>query len=265
MSLAIKFGDSTNQNSLSGSVYFSAVTSYTKDHSGRVTEHPIEAGASISDHFISNNPKFSIEGVISSVDFSNIPSMVFLGDTLDPVENNRPEPIPVSILDTSGLRRLIPGVVDQFIPVSVPTVTMEQPFPGSYKMSMENLFESIINGLFYNPTRKRWENRMTTAILYELEGSQVTKPIPNLVMTSCRVSEDEESGDSLFVSMSFEQVRFVTLEKAEAPKPTETKTQRGASEKKDMGNKPGTIDNPKNPPNDRVTVQGEMNKAVGGI
>lgn len=265
MSIAIKFGDSTDQNSLSGAVYFSAVTSYTKDYSGRVTEHPIEAGASVSDHFISNNPKFTIEGVISSVDFSNIPSMIRLGDTQDPVENNRAAPTEVSIIDTSGLRRLIPGVVDQFIPTSVPTVVMEQSFAGSYKMSMENLFEGIINGLFYNPTRKRWENRMTTAVLYEMEGSQVSRPIPNVIMTSCRVNEDEESGDSLFLSMTFEQVRFVTLEKAEAPKPTDTKTQRGASEKKDMGNKPGTVDDPKNPPNDRVTVQSEIDKAVGGI
>lgn len=259
MSLAIKFGDSTDKNSLSGAFYFSAVTAYTKDFSGRVTEHPIEAGASISDHFISNNPKFTIEGVVSSVDFSNIPSQIRLGGGQDPVENNRGAPVPVSVIDTSGLRRLIPGVVDQFIPMDKPTVIMETPFPGSSKMSLENLFENIINGLFYNQTKKRWENRMTPAIIYEMDGTQVLRPVPNVILTSCRMNEDEESGDSLFLSMSLEQVRFVTLERAEAPKASGA-TARKTAEKKDMGNKPGTVDDPKNPPNDKATVLGELGK-----
>jgi len=260
MSLAIKFGSSTDPAVLSGAIYFDAVTKYSKDFSGRVTEHPLEAGASISDHYISSNPKYSISGVISSVDISNIPSMIKIDD--QEVMNNSEEPLPVSVEDTSGLRKFLPGVLDQFFGQVKPTVRLDDSERMNYKMSFENFFELLMSGLAYNEKRKKWENRMTTATLYEMQGFTPVKPIPNLVVTSIKLDEDEESGDALFVSMTLEHVNFVTLEKAEAPKPQKnTSTERGASEKTQMGNKPGTVDDVKNPPNDRTSVQGELEQA----
>src|SRR5690606_29729368 len=112
MSLAIKFGDSTDQTSLSGAIYFDVVTQYNKNLGGRVTEHPIEAGASITDHYIFKNPVYSISGVISHIDFSPIASLLDLDG--DPVMNNQTPPQPLVVNDLgAGLERFIPGVVGQ--------------------------------------------------------------------------------------------------------------------------------------------------------
>lgn len=259
MSIAIRFGDTSDPSVLSGAIYFDAVTQYSKNLSGRVTEHPLEAGASITDHFISSNPKYDITGFISSVDFSNIPSVLLLDG--EGVINNSPQPSPVSVQDIGALRRFIPGVLDQFFGQTSPSIQMERSERMNYKLSIENFFEILMSGLSYNEKRKKWENRMTTATLYELQGSTAIKPIPDLVVVSVRVEEDEETGDSLPLSISLEKVNFVTLEKAEAPKAQKnTPTERGAADKTQMGSKPSTVNDPKNPPNDSPTVIGEIEK-----
>ena len=106
MSLALKFGDlQAGGSDIKGIIYFDAVTVYTKDYSGKVTSHPIEAGASISDHFVSDNPKFKISGVLSHVDWSPVPEKIS-GGALDGEVTNlniEPEAVQTSNLG-SGLR-----------------------------------------------------------------------------------------------------------------------------------------------------------------
>lgn len=265
MSLAIKFGDSADYNSLSGAIYFDVVTSYTKDIGGRVTEHPIEAGASITDHYISRNSKYSISGVISHVDLSPISSLILLDG--EPVMNSQDSPNPVTINDmASGLRRFVPGVIDQFLFKTNPNVVVDQNIRTNSKMSFESFFETLLTGLWYNESRKKWENRMTTAILFEMDGILPVRPINNLICTNISVKEDDESGDALFVDMTLEKVNFVTLEKAEAPKPApRSNTEKATADKKNKGTKPGTENSPKSPPNDTSTVLGELNKASANI
>lgn len=217
MSLAIKFGDESDKNSLSGAIYFDAVTDYSKVYAGKVTEHPIEAGASVSDHFISQNPKYRISGVISSVDFSVLTQGFSLDGTPVMNINSRPPAVIVDISETK-LRDYIPGVIAQFLPSLGSQINISQESLMDHKDSVEQLLQELMNGLYYNEDRQRWENRMTTTTLYEIVGGVAVKPVKDLVMTNFSVKETVESGDALFVDMDFEQVRFVTLEKAEAPK-----------------------------------------------
>ena len=235
MSLAIKFGDSNVNNSVTGVIYFDAVTDYSKQYGGKVTEHPIEAGASITDHYISSNKKYKIKGVISGIDFLSLPANHKIED--NEIFNKKEEITPVSIPSPSILDAFMPDVISQFLGNDPPSPVLSEQEVKDYRLEIENALEQILHGLYYNEDRKKWENRMTLVTLFELNGAEIpSKIIENLVITSFNIEETPETGDALFFDMSLEQVNFVTLESAEAPKPApKTKAARATQEKKNEG------------------------------
>lgn len=262
MSLALKFGDVADPAALSGVIYFDAVTSYSRDFSGRVTSHPIEAGASITDHFISNNPVINISCIISSVDLTSLGTRIQI-DGQTPMNASR-QPIPVSIASLGGLiREMTPGVISQFFPKLLPTVNMDQNSKEDFGPAISKFLEEILSGLQFNAERKRWENRMVTATLYELENGFPTNPLDDLVVTKFVKREDENTGDAFIADLTLERVNFVTLEVAEAPKvekgtPTARKTG-------DTKNKGTVSSNPSPAPakeRERITVAGQAGKVL---
>lgn len=224
MSIAITFGDFEDTSSLSGAIYFNAVVNYGRRYSGRVTEHPLEAGVKVSDHFISDNPIYTIRGVISSVDLSNIPSMAFPDD--QPVINNQPQPSAVSTNSAGGgLMKFIPASVTQFIPPNLSiNVQMDSTPRESSRDEIESLLKELMGGLFLDEETGKWQNRMTTSKLFMMDGFITSPPIEDLVLTSVNVVEDENSGEELTLELTMEQVRFVTLQDAEAPNPPKPST-----------------------------------------
>lgn len=217
MSLAIKFGDNNDPNQLSGFIYFDVVTKYSKQLSGKVTSHPLDAGANITDHYISENPKFSIVGVISSADISGIPSKILV-DGESPLNVN-PQTGEVIVNDSfSGVLNFIPDVSAQFMPSKPETVTIDSSQRTDYRDQINTLISKLMTGLVYNEQEKKLRNRMTLITLYEFANEILAVESDNLVMTSCSFEEDPESGTGLFVTMNLEQVSFVTLQKTELPK-----------------------------------------------
>jgi hypothetical protein len=251
MSIAVKFGDLLDPKQLSGFIYLDAVTSYAKSFGGRITEHPVETGVSISDHYISENPKFRVNGVISGVDLSPIPSTFFLDDQ-NPLNANPPAP-PITISDSgSSLKKFLPDVVTQFLPKTSLTVSGDV-IRQDHKQEVETLLETIMNGLYYNEDRKRQENRMTLSTLYEMDGNLISKSYTNCVLTGYDVKEEVDSGDALFLELTFEQVRFATSDVAEAPKPVKkTPVARGTAKSKDKGTVPTNTSSATVPKNDRA-------------
>lgn len=247
MSLAIKFGDSTDVNSVAGAIYFDAVTNYNKKHSGKVTEHPIEAGAMVSDHYVSNNPIVKISGVVSHVDLSSASEYVYLDG--EPVINQKSQPVAVRVSNIgSVLKNYIPGVVSQFLPNLLPDVIAASSESVNHKDSIEMLLRELLSGLYYNEQRKRWENRMTTTTLYEIDGVTPNPVFTDLIITDFTVDESVDTGDALVFELTGEKVRFVTLEKAEAPKPApKSPTERATSDNKNKGNVPSTSKSPSTP------------------
>lgn len=232
--IAIKFGDLTDERQLSGLLFLDAVTSYDKEWSGSVTEHPVESGVSISDHYIANNPTFRIDGVFSGVDISPIPWSVQV-DGLNPLNAN-PPPTHVSVNNIgAGLLKWLPDSITQFLPNSSPTIIGATERRDSRK-DIEELLETIMNGVYINEETNRWENRMTLSTIYETDMGQLGKSYPNVVMTGYSVSEEVDSGEGMYVSLTFEQVRFATSESVDAPAPAKgTPTARGASKSKNKG------------------------------
>lgn len=235
MSIAIKFGELSDPKQLSGLIYLDAVTSYDKNFKGRVTEHPIETGVSISDHFRSDNPTFKISGVISSVDLSPIPYMTSIGGQR-PLNANYPA-IPIVVSDLlSAVARWVPEGARQMGQWFGENVSGMSPVRNNYRKDVETLIETIMNGVYFNQDRGRWENRITLSTIYEMEDNRVDKSYDNCVLTDYKVSEDPETGDALYLEMSFEQVRFATSESVDTPAPVpNSPTGRGASTSKSRG------------------------------
>lgn len=262
MTIAIKFGDSKDPKSISGVIYFDAVTKYDKKYGGKTTSHPLEVGASITDHYISDNKKYKVEGVVSHVDFSPIPTMVTLEE--DPVTNKNNPPIPVQVVGGGNLiDMLMPDVISQFLGANIPEVIMDESERVNFRDMVEDTLERILHGVYYNEEEERLENRMTLITLFEMEGSGVnpTKTIQDLVITNFEIKEDPETGDALFFQMDMEQVSYVMLKDAEAPEPAQgSKESRTTSGTKDNGN----IEERKESTDSPITASGQGSLVVSG-
>lgn len=239
MTLAVKFGDESSPSSLSGAIYLDVTTEWRRKYGGKVTSHPVEAGVEISDHFVSDNPKIHIKGVITSVDFSFIPSVTFLEG--EPVINNNGKPQAVSVSGGGGnLRQFIPDVVSQFLPNIDPSIVMDTSGRTDHREAVESFMKELINGLHIG-SRGKWENRMSPSTLFIMEGATPVPFMDNLIVTNFQVDEDVEKGEALWVTLDMERVRFVNLESAEAPKPARgSKTDRQTAPSTNKGTQPAT-------------------------
>lgn len=261
MSLAIKFGDSRDLNSLTGFIYFDAVQSYQKSFSGKLTSHPIDAGASISDHFYSDNPQFNLSAVVSGIDISNIPQKIIIDNETPLNVNIQPDAVSVNNF-YSNLTQILPDSVLQFMSTNNFSITGGNQPRKDYKRDIQFLLETLMSGLYFNETRKRWENRVTPVTLFELDGSVFSHSYSDLVMTSMEISEGIDDWTSLNLDMKFEKARFVTLEKVDAPKTTKKGTKTTQNKGKVTTSPEPVPTGPTAPNKPRPTVLGKISEAV---
>lgn len=230
MSLGLKWGDPQNLDEPSGFIYLDAVTAYSQDYKGQVSKHPVDSGASITDHFIKENPIFTISGIVSGTDLSGIPF------TITDQEGNRPinaqeQPISISLnSSSSGLLQYLPDSIGQFLSLSGPTVEIfgNTRTDLTYEIVVKDLLKGVLSGIKYNPTKDKVESHIQIIDLYEFDKTNIRDIISDLVITSFRVREDQDTGDALFLDLVLEQVTFATLEKVEIP----ADVQRGLKKKK---------------------------------
>lgn len=231
MTIALKIGDEDSQ--VKGFIYFDAVTVYTKTLGGKVTSFPVDSGVNISDHFIVNNPKFTIEGVISGADISGISDKVQING--EKPMNARPLPKTPLIEDEgTGLLKFLPSALKQFVSSSDTKVstfaTMNTSAP-----AVEGFLDSLMSGTYYNAADKRWRNKMTITTLYEMYGQNFSNAHTDLVITDVSRSETVENGEALFLSITLEKVRRVVLEKTEMTKKANKAVKKKVASKQDQG------------------------------
>lgn len=217
MTIAMKIGDDTS--SITGLIYFDVVTSFNETRSGSVTAFPLDFGVSVSDHYIAKNPTYQLRGILSAADITGVSSGVVISDNAassvsgpKPVNSHAQPPSP-SILDFSvGTAKLLAGSSDQYYKTSIPEVVA-----GGGEMieqeQVKTLLREIMYGVDYSSTLKRYQNKMTLITLYMLDGKDITSKYDNLVLTSFSIDEDENTGECIPLNLSFEQVRFVSVEK----------------------------------------------------
>ena len=221
MTLAIKIGDDTS--AVQGLIYFDVVTQFSEDVSGDVANHPLDMGASIVDHYSAKNISYQLKGVLSAVDLTGVSGKVRVDGKLP--SNAADQPQTPTILDFAvGVAKYLPGSVSQFYKTAVPEVVDGGSRTKAINHVRDTLRE-VMSGVQYSNTLKRYQNKMTTCTIYEMDGSSIVAQHTDLVITKFSVDEDVDTGDSLPISMSLEKVRFVSIEKVEPKsKPKTRKT-----------------------------------------
>lgn len=216
MSLAIKWGDDDSDQA--AFIYFDAVQSYQTEYKGKVTEHPIDGGATVADHFVKVNPRFMFSGVVTGAD------LAVGNQNIEDEEGNRPinthaAPEAVSVdASSSKFNSLLPGSVTQFFSPQTPEIEFDVfgVAPDTVE-SVKDAMAQLISGEKFNEISGTFINNMQLVKLYEYQGTVIRNIIEDLVMIGLSFREDADSGDGLYASITFEQVRFAEGKTASLP------------------------------------------------
>lgn len=231
MTIALKIGNEYSK--VQGFVYLDAVTSYTRNLSGKVTSFPVDSGANIADHFIAETPKFTIEGVISDVDITGISDKIKVGD--EKPLNAKSQPNAAQIVGQEAALKYLPSAVLQFFERTDASVSVDSASQTNIP-AVEMLFEELMRGSYYNQTNGRWYNKMTPAVIYEMNGSNFVNAHTDIVIKDVQFKEDPDGGDALYLSLSAEKVRFVTVDQTDMPKLARTNVQKKVAGTEKKGN-----------------------------
>lgn len=225
-----------------GFLYFDAITSWNRSFTGNTTKHPVDSGGNVTDHYINNNPVFTMSAVISGTDLS-ISTSSLQNELGDIPYNARtaPSEVVVGSEDQSLLMRFIPNVINQFLPDTIPDIVMDD-FRGDTSEDIQDILTNLQSGEGYNQLTGQFETLIRPVVLYETNGflSLVRKlPADNnsyLVITSINFREDAESGQALYADITLERVRFANLKKVQLPPDlVQTPVKKKAASKKSLG------------------------------
>lgn len=246
MTLALRWGDDDKEEG--GFIYLNATTLYTQSYTGQVTKHPIDTGGNISDHFIKNNPVFTVSGVITGDDLSTNNYLIqdLVGNSPFNVDQ-APTAVNVGTTDLGVLSKFIPTSVGQFLPDVDPEITMD----GERADLLEQIREGLINlisGEKFNEITGQFDSNIQLVRLFEYDGVNLKRIINNLVITAINFKEDANTGYALYPEMTFEQVTFSTQRKTKIPKDVVDSLKKAAATKENKGKQDSTVNSGDNPP-----------------
>ena len=238
MSLAISWGNESKQDG--GFIYLDAVTSYTQNFSGQITKHPIDSGGNVTDHWIRNNPVFSIGAVITGVDISTGTYLIRDDAGNAPLNSSEaPKPVSVNSTDQSVLKKFIPDSIGQFLSDSQPEVIVDarrMDLLGQIRQALVDLTNSIT----FNEKTRQFDPTIQLVRLYEYDKTRLRKFFDNLVMTKITFKEDPNTGHGLYCDITFEQVTFAFLKKTDIPKDVQDSLKKKATPKASKGKQDST-------------------------
>lgn len=203
-------------------IFFDAITHLTETYAGSVTKHPLSNGSLITDHTIIENPKFTVNCVLSDADFNisrptlsgggeGAPDQRLLDNPYTPgvfsydsnaykqkqYQNNTQVVYPVTINQGSSISKILPEVIAQFTKDTIPEAYVTpQEKAKSAKAVKQNLIDM-------------WRGREVFTFL-EFSDSIIPRTYPNCVFTNVGFKEDATTGDGIFPELAFEQVTFAT-------------------------------------------------------
>lgn len=267
MSLSIKWGDEAPESS--GFIYFDAVSVYTQNYRGKLTQHPIDSGGSVSDHFVRSNPVITISAVITGADISTGTFLISNPENTETPYNAQVAPAATSVNSTDGslLRQFIPNSISQFLPDTVPEVVMADSRDNIIEDIRDMLVRLIYSGKRYNDITQQFDSVIQTVKLYEYQGSVIVRQLPiyeaeKLVITSVTFKEDANSGFALYCDIQFEQVEFVSLQKTVIPKDVATSLNKKAPTNSNKGKVDSTEEPVPEANPDADTLKDQYSKTV---
>ena len=170
--------------------------SYSQSYQSKLTSHPIDGAGSINDHIVTENPSFTIKGVISDVDF-NASRPVNEGYS---ILNSNPVPDKVRVLKVEDT--LLEVVTSSLLPIG-------RSVSPDVELSDRDQKSQLAAKLFLIDIR---DKREPVSLIEFNAGIQSNEPIKNLVITSLQFSEDTNSDDALNVDITLQQATFAKLE-----------------------------------------------------
>ena len=236
MSLAIQWGDTSVQDG--GFIYFDAVTAYTQNYKGQVTKHPIDAGGNITDHYIRDNPVFTIGGVITGVDISEGTYLIRDDRGESPYNSNKaPNAVSVNSTDQSVLKKFIPDSIGQFLSDSQPEIVVDSARTDLLEQIREALI-SLVAGEVFNQQTGQFDPSIQLINLFEYDNTRLRKVINRLVITNINFKEGPDTGYGLYCDITFEQVTFAFLKKTDIPRDVQNGLKKKSSPKASKGKQP---------------------------
>lgn len=267
-----------------GLLYLDAVLTWNRSYSGTVSEHPIDSGGSVADHFVSSNPTFTLSAVISDSDISTTSALLADADGNEPFNTSLPpSAVTVESTDSSLLMKFIPNSISQFLPDTMPSVVMDDfkgDVFGTTLEGIQDILANLISGEGINQITGQWEAIIRPVELYETDGFlTLVKKLPSsdnkaLILTNLSFREDSETGQGLYADMTFRLVRFANLKKVTLPPDlVQAPVKKKAAAKKSLGkcdsttkdtttstdgSKAGAVDSAQNDVDPERNVAGEI-------
>lgn len=239
MTLALKWGENNQEGG--GFIYFNATTLYTQNYRGQVTKHPVDAGGTITDHFIKENPIFTVSAVISGTDISTNTYLIRDLDGNSPFNSEQaPQAVSVNSTDQNVLTKFIPTSIGQFLPDTSPEVVVESARADLLEQIREGLI-NLLSGTKYNDKTGQFDSNIQLLQLYEFDETLLKRIINNVVMTNITFKEDPNTGYALYCDMTFEQVTFAYLKKTVIPKDVVNSLKKKTSSKENKGKQDSTV------------------------
>ena len=221
--MAFALGWQPDELNAGGLLFFDAVTNWNRSFTGQVTKHPVDAGGNVTDHYIKNNPVFTMSAVISGTDLS-ISTIALQNENGDIPYNARPAPteVLVSSDDQSLLMKFVPNVIGQFLPDTLPQIVMDD-VRGDTTEEIQDILVNLQSGEGFNQITGQFETLIRPVVLYETDGFlTLVRKLPAddntfLVITSINFREDAETGFALYADITYERVPFANLKKVQIP------------------------------------------------
>ena len=217
MSIAIRIGQSGQKSS--ALFYLNTTTRYQTNYRSQTSKYPLDAGVSITDHVVNENPVIQVSGIISPADISTRTSNLTVQGEI-PMNNNRffSENTNTQIEALlSGLKNYLPDVATQFLSSTTPTLQGGQQ-PDDRTSDILDKVKDLFTRLTYNKRNQSYNNSVVLCTLFELSNTGLRKDVKNLVLTEFTGRYEPDHGDALIVDMTFEQVRFVNLQETTVPR-----------------------------------------------
>lgn len=189
-------------------LYFDAIEGFGETYQGQTSKHPLGSGASVVDHYTTENPRFSMKAVLSDADFNfNRPNLTTNIDgyegwqsvTAKQYINNTPVDSPVSInSNVNVFKTFLPESISQFTATSIPQVVVTE------QVKVKSARAVKLQMIAMQEQKEEFS-------LVDFTDNLVRDSYPNCIFTSLSFNEDPDSGDALFPVMEIEQVRFAQV------------------------------------------------------
>lgn len=187
-------------------ILLDCIPSFSEGHNATVTSHPVEDGSRITDHFIVDNTKIKISGIVSDYNFVN--------------------PLKTQVNKIEGYSSTIDNAAKNMRVAANQNVVV----------SSFNVAQIVSSQSIRTRLKQIADKGEFVEIFLYREDSGLIESFPNCLLTSLDFQTDQDSGNAIYPSMQFEQVRIVKVRVTQGKASKIPKYKGQGTEGNDLGN-----------------------------